>query len=116
MKSIPLKFNKERVILFLKTDADGHSVFDSKSFIKELGLGSKYINNAIRRHVCTTRDFKRNTYSNSKVIDGDDGIVCLEFLYWLGSQLGVVTDNPFKSRTLQSKFLIMGILNALEDS
>lgn len=113
MKNIPLSFNKEKVTLFLKSDADGYSVFDSKGLTKELGFKRKNINNSVRRHVCSMYKFKRNMYVNNILVQGKNGIDSLEFLYWFGSKLGVVTNNPFTSRRLQSKFLIMSIVNYL---
>ena len=114
MKTKPFKFNKEKVISFLKTEADGYSVFDSKYLIKELGFNHKKINTNIRRHASTMPHFKKNIYSNRELVRGENGIVCLEFLYWLASKLGIATDNPFRTRSFQFKYLAMLILNTLK--
>lgn len=114
MKTRPFKFNKEKVIYFIKTEADGNSIFESKSFAKELGFKGSDIQRNIKKHIAIISTSPHATYVN-EVHEGK-GIDCLEFLYYLGGKLGVATDNPFRTRSFQFKYLSMSILHALESN
>lgn len=114
MKTNPLKFDKTKVISFLKTDADGHSILDTECFIKELGFNLKQIKPVIKKHTSNLSYFKQTIYLEGKIIPEIIGVDCLDFLYWFATKLGISTHNSFRGRGVQARFLTQSILGVLE--
>lgn len=108
MKTIPLQFDKAKVISFLKTDANGHCILDSDCFTKELGFSLKQIKPIIKNS--HSEGIDQPIYLKQQQM----GVDCLDFLYWFATQLGISTHNSFRGRGFQARFLSMSILNLLQ--
>lgn len=112
--NLPATVDRQKLIAFLREDADGHTIFVENVFT-DMGFPPEFLSPVVREHVSDFDSPKSCIFDDlGHIVPALRGVYSLDFLRFLCRSMGLDTRTQFWRRGFEARELVKRLLPALD--